>query len=191
MDYLRSLAPDTCRSIVRRITPHDLAPILDFARQFPVPLAATDWPTLLRSNELIGWLAEGSDRIVGLALGLVELGAGPATESFLQRLAHRLRGERCQGRPTRCRFLGLFLDPVWSCSPLEQALLGRLERELRQDFGVTQVIVPERALTMQLLLRKTGYRAVACLHGYCGEEDDYLMAYAGSPALQHLPRFPA
>jgi hypothetical protein len=119
------------------------------------------------------------------------LARAPGAESFLRRLAQRLRGERCQRRPTRLRFLGLHLNPAWSCSPLEQALLSRLERELRQDLGVRQVVVPERAVTMQLLLRETGYRAVASLHGYCGDEDGYLMAYAGSLTLQRLPRFPA
>src|SRR5579884_2216908 len=156
MDHLLSLTPETCRSIVRRMTPQDVAPVLDFARRFPVPLVAADWRTLLCSDERLGCLAEGDDQVIGLALGLVEPGAAPAKENFLQKLVHRLRGERRHGLPARFRFLGLLLSPEWSSSPLEHALLGRLERELRQNLGVTQVTVPERALTMQLFLRETG-----------------------------------
>jgi ribosomal protein S18 acetylase RimI-like enzyme len=54
-------------------------------------------------------------------------------------------------------------------------MLQEINLELQPAGGCIRATVPASNLPAQLLLRDSGYEAVAIRRGYCGNEDGYLM----------------
>ena len=166
------------RITVRRLTGRDLSRILKLVRQTHVPpWHGWEFLACVRSHQLVGYVAEMRDQLVGFALctPMRQVEAPPTSRlaalgSFLCRLL-----SRHLPIPVGVNLVDLIVSGEWSRSQAEQALLEHLDRELRRRGDPIRVVVPETKLGAQLFLRQAGYRALRVLHDYFGNEDGYLM----------------
>lgn len=131
----------------------DLPAVLEIdALSFVRPWTEEEFLAILRERSIIGQVVEIGERVVGYVIYRLR----PASLELLRLAVH-----------PDCRRIGcggIILRKLRSkLSP------GRRER--------IDVIVPESALPMQLLLRDHGFRATQVLRGWCGDEDAFDFSY--------------
>jgi ribosomal-protein-alanine N-acetyltransferase len=65
--------------------------------------------------------------------------------------------------------------PDWQRHGVGHSMISSLDRKLSQGYERVSALVPEGNLSLQLLLRSAGFRAVRVLRRYYDDEDAYLM----------------
>ena len=65
--------------------------------------------------------------------------------------------------------------PDWQRHGVGHSMISSLDRKLSQGYERVSAMVPEGNLSLQLLLRSAGFRAVRVLRRYYDDEDAYLM----------------
>jgi ribosomal protein S18 acetylase RimI-like enzyme len=77
--------------------------------------------------------------------------------------------------------------PDWQRHGVGLSMVQSLDRKLSQGYDRISAMVPEGNLSLQLLLRGAGFRAVRVLRRWYGDEDAYLMQ-KGASAEENEPR---
>lgn len=76
----------------------------------------------------------------------------------------------------RLAILHVYVAPDWRRRGIGKALVEKFNPQVpKKECRWVQAAVPETNLSMQLLLRAAGFKAVKVLRGYYAEEDAYLM----------------
>lgn len=163
---------------VRRLIGRDLSRILQVVRTTQAsPWRGWEFLACVRSQQLVGCVAEVRDQLVGFVL------CTPVRQTEAPRPSRwaTLRSFLCRllskplPTPVCVNLVDLVVCGEWSRLQAEQALLEQLDHDLQRRGDPVRVVVPETTLEAQLILRRAGYRAIRVLHDYYGNEDGYLM----------------
>jgi hypothetical protein len=139
---------------------------------------------LLQSHEILGWVAEQHQQPVGylICIRIRKGGAMPHSwKELWNRLWCRLRGQ-IPSLPASVHLIDLNVSPWCPQHEVERALLEQLAQLPGGQGRALRIIVPEKALPVQLFLREAGYRASRVLREhYSPDEDGYLMERQAAP----------
>jgi ribosomal protein S18 acetylase RimI-like enzyme len=161
---------------VRRLAQRDLPYILKWARQAQ-PWRGWEFLASVRSNEILGCVAEDRGRFVGFVLCTPVRPMEATPPGRFAAICGFLRGllGTQLPRPVCVNLLDVRVGEEWSGGPAGTALLDQLDRDLRRMGSPIRIVVPETHLAVQLFLRGAGYVALRVLHDYFSGEDGYLM----------------
>ncbi|HLJ96031.1 MAG TPA: GNAT family N-acetyltransferase [Gemmataceae bacterium] len=161
----------------RRLHRRDLPQVLHLAELILPPATQNpQLPVLVQSRETLGVIAEASNRLAGFAICAIVpqtdydcAGSARSLPRFFRGLMHRMIS-----RPLQVDLLQVAVAPEWQESGIEEKLLQKLDRELRQFGKWIKITVPETDLPAQRFLHVAGYRAIQVLRDYYTSEDGYL-----------------
>jgi hypothetical protein len=172
MTHPSAIAVGTEKLSVRRMSRHELPIVSPGTHRRGLQRAMCMSAVPGRCDDEVGWVAELHGRIAGFIVCRVVL---PAAASTLQRVARGLqRLLNIQTAPFCLELLDV-LSQNEPCPAVEQCLLDYVLADLQRRWPEVPIVVQERNLTAQLLLREARYKAIRVLRGYFGEEDGYLM----------------
>jgi ribosomal protein S18 acetylase RimI-like enzyme len=161
---------------LRRILHRDLAALMQIEQQPPaLRWTEQDLKAVIQTPNTAGWVAEAEGRVVGFVIYVVSLQPqheDPRERSKVQ--PHWAKWFRPR-QPLHVTLLNLAVVSDFHRCGLGRMLVGRLNQEFTHPCDRVQATVPESNLSVQCLLRESGYKAVRIFRGYYDTEDGYLM----------------
>lgn len=145
----RAIRPDL---ILRPLARTDLDAVLQLAADYP----ESHWPRdefeeCLRCPDCIGMVAEAKGKLIGF---VVYRRDRSLREAFVKNVA---------------------VAPAWRRRGVGRSLLALVDDVWSEGYDRVRMLVPETSVSLQLLLRASGFRAVRVLRGWYGEEHAFLM----------------
>jgi ribosomal protein S18 acetylase RimI-like enzyme len=137
---------------MRWLTTADLPAVLQIADDcLGLPWTGEDFQECFRSLDTIGKVVEVQGIIIGFLIYQLDR---DTQEVIIKTIA---------------------VAPGWQRHGVGQSMVQALDRKLSQGYERISAMVPECNLSLQLMLRSAGFRAMRVLRRWYGDEDAYLM----------------
>jgi ribosomal-protein-alanine N-acetyltransferase len=144
--------PSTYTATLRWLITADLPAVLQLADDcLGLQWTAEDFQECFRSLDTIGKVVEIQGMIIAFLI------------YQLDRDAHEVA------------IKSIAVAPGWQRHGVGQSMVQALDRKLSQGYERISAMVPESNLSLQLMLRSAGFRAVRVLRRWYNDEDAYLM----------------
>jgi ribosomal-protein-alanine N-acetyltransferase len=145
----RAIRPDL---VLRPLARADLDAVLRIAADYPESHWLHDeFEECLRCRDCIGMVAEAKGKLIGFVV---------------YRLDRSLREAHVKN---------VAVTPAWRRRGVGRSLLALVDDVWSEGYERIRMVVPETSVSLQLLLRAGGFRAVRVLRGWYGEEHAFLM----------------